>query len=446
MTDFGSSSYLKNHAMIYLLPDPSAGEGQGLDISADSTFFIKCRDVHGNQNNAFYKIDVCVNEGPDVFEPRVVAVEPPDEGLIGYDLTEKKIGIFTNELAECRWGLTDSGWDSMTSMECDDSYGKPSNSWGYYVCNDKLPTNKTENVYYIRCRDQPWLGSGNGRNEMKYLYRLSKPDKKISIDSIEPNQDISIASNVATVNLKVLTSGGGDLHFCKWSLSGYETMFDMVETGSERVHGLPLNRGSGNHTIYVNCSDELGDSVVGSTKFEIKKNTLKVEIENIGDFISGDSENEVNLVVHTSGGGEEHACSYSIGDGPIVEFDDNLDSRNFEEKIKVGTGDITINVNCRDEFENSGSASVSFNIEHDETPPVIARIWQSGGQLHVITIGDNECRYSMKNCDFEWINGTDTGGGEEHTLSVNRGKTYYIKCEDEFGNKPNGCSVTARIL
>ena len=64
----------------------------------------------------------------------------------------------------------------------------------------------------------------------------------------------------------------------------------------------------------------------------------------------------------------------------------------------------------------------------------------------MITTEAGECKYSTSSCNFKWEDGEDAGNGEEHTITSTKGTTYYIKCEDEFGNAPSGCSIMLQAL
>ena len=350
--DLGGNLYIQNHTTVFTLPDPSHGQSQGGNWTGELTFYIKCQDTHGHESSGFYGVDMCVNEGPDKTAPLIRATSPKNGGIVGFNVSSMNVTIVTDELATCKWGLSDVVFSEMgNELSCLDIMRKPSNVQGY-VCSGIMPTTDGNNVYYVRCEDQPWLDGGGNANVESFVYKMKKPSKMIEIDSIEPSDDFEINTEMTTIDLEVKTSGGGDVHYCSYSFSGYETMIEMFEGGG-KTHKQPLNRPTGMNNIYIECEDETGDSV-------------------------------------------------------------------------------------RDK--------VSFRIIRDSSTPQVARVWQDGGKLHVVTTEIADCRYSTESCMFNWDDGEMAGKGEEHIFSVLRGDTYYVKCEDEFGNVPAGCSITVRAL
>ncbi|NPE27028.1 hypothetical protein HNV12_03435 [Methanococcoides sp. SA1] len=351
--DLGPNAYVYNHTTVFSLPDPGHGQSQGANWSGDLSLFVQCEDTHGSLSTGAYEIDMCVREGPDEIAPRIVGVSPSNDGLISFDAETAPIEVVTNELSTCRWSLNDVGYFEMENiMTCDDTLGAPSSVLGY-SCTDDLDVADVSNAFYVKCKDQPWLGDEGNFNFESFVYVLRKPESKIGIDWVLPDEGFETNTAFTGIELVVKTIGGGDSHFCSYSFSGYENMIEMFETGENREHRQALNRPAGEHEIYVQCRDETGDFVQGKTEFEI-----------ISDYSS----------------------------------------------------------------------------------PEVARVWQNAGRLFIWTTDASECRYSEETCRFAWEDGIDIGSGEEHTISVVRGETYYVKCEDEFGNRPSGCSVAVRAL
>ncbi|MFH1451857.1 MAG: glycine zipper family protein [archaeon] len=347
--DVGGNFYLYNHTMFFPIPDPSHGQSQGWNWNGELEFFVKCQDACGHETPNFYHIDMCVNQGPDNNPPVIMYAEPKSDSLIGFDSNSTSVQIMTNELSSCRWDESDKDYSSMAnSFECKDRFGIPGSPYGY-VCSGELPTKSLENKFYIRCGDQPWLigkadeGDRNFNFE-SYSYVLKKPDKKISIDWILPDEDFETSTSTTSVDLKVQTSGGGEYHFCSYSFSGYEKMIPMFETGADRIHTQPaLNLQAGEWNVYVECKDETGDFVRGETNFEIIYDEAPPLISRIWQdageiFIFTVEESECRY--------SENSCSFSFDDGIKMDLEIG-----FEHVIEAVMGREYF-VKCKDGFGN----------------------------------------------------------------------------------------------
>ncbi|MAH43582.1 hypothetical protein CL614_07755, partial [archaeon] len=270
------------------------------------------------------------------------------------------IGFETNELAECKWSSGDVDYESMeNSFQCNDNLGAPSGAFGY-LCTGNLPINSSQNDFYIRCKDQPWLesvGRGDERvaNTESFIYTLKKPENHISIDKIKPDSDFEVSTRISTVVLKVKTAGGGDYHSCDYSFSSYNNMVDFNDFDFDNIHEQEFTQmTSGNKRVYIECEDETGDKIRGETR---------------------------------------------------------------------------------------------FRVVYDSSAPQVARVFQRGRTMTIITNENADCKFStdsVAKCRFNFDNGDAMGGGTEHTFGVIKGRKYYIKCEDDFGRVPSGCSIIVR--
>tara|TARA_Y100000310_G_scaffold288227_1_gene313693 strand:- start:4388 stop:5692 length:1305 start_codon:yes stop_codon:yes gene_type:complete len=359
MNSFGTTSAVYDHVLSYQLLDPSHGQSQGIDITGDTAFYIKCQDVNGNMFPGFYTVEMCVNEGDDIWAPEIKGANPATDSLISFNSTEKAVTVYTNEAADCKWSFvnTDSYDEMGNSFTCANALRDLTVNG--YVCNGMLPVNSSENNYYIKCEDQPWLEANNSdernANVDNFPYVLKKPESPISIVQIKPDGDYEVNTQISTVTLKVETAGGGDYHSCDFSFSSYDNMIDFNDFNFDTIHETVFNQmTAGSKRIYVECSDETGDTAMGETRFKVI---------------------------------------------------------------------------------------------YDSSSPQVARIFQSGGSLTIITTEPADCAYSTDTelkCGFSFSDGNSAGSGEEHSISVSRGKRYYIKCQDEHGNAPSDCSVVVR--
>jgi len=251
---------------------------------------------------------------------------------------------------------------------------------------------------------------------------------------------------MTTVKLEVRTSDGGEHHFCSYSFSSFDNMIEMFETGTGQTHIQPLNLPVGHKKIYVKCHDETGDSAQGETEFNITQKPIKIDwIEPNKSFESGTEITAVKLKVRTSGEGEQDTCSYSLsGFENMTKMLETGTGKTHIQPLNLSTGQEEIYVKCYDGFGNSAQGKTEFKIIRDTSLPQIARVWQAGGTLHLITTEDISCVYTTEGCSYNWDDAESAGSGKEHTLRSTVGKTYYIKCKGQLGNTPAGCSITVQ--
>jgi hypothetical protein len=245
-------------------------------------------------------------------------------------------------------------------MVCNDSFFSPPSSPLGYLCTSEVPITDVENNYYIRCADQPWFNTTDERNLMQESFPIliRKPVSKIKIESTvvaEPGKeqtttDLKFPTRFGTVEVKAITSGGGDFPYCRYYFDDFGSLKgDILSEGEElHTHKKTLSLEADMYELYIECSDETGDS-----------------------------------------------------------------DRNI----------------------------IRFRVIHDTSTPKVARVWQEFDELNVVTNEFADCRYSTDSCRFKWDNGTSMGELRTHTIKVVKGKTYYVKCSDEYGNIPSGCSV-----
>ena len=74
---------------------------------------------------------------------------------------------------------------------------------------------------------------------------------------------------------------------------------------------------------------------------------------------------------------------------------------------------------------------------------VVVRAYKDGSSLKIVTDEEARCYYNFNTCNFNLANGTSmtTAFSKIHNAGWNVGKTYNIKCEDVWGNRPSECSI-----
>ena len=132
----------------------------------------------------------------------------------------------------------------------------------------------------------------------------------------------------------------------------------------------------------------------------------------------------------------------------FLESGSDIHTQVFNQMVP---GNYRIYIECGDETGDVVQGEAVFRVIHDSSSPQIARIFQTGNKMTIITTEDAVCKYSIdvdKQCGFNFDadDVESAGGGSEHKFSVTGGKKYYVKCKDDFGNVPSGCSVIVRAV
>lgn len=377
--------------------------------------------------------------------------------------TPLTIGVVASEPSQCRFDVTPKeNFEDMTFLFSGNSYlynhttifTLPDPSHG-----QSQGANWTGRLdLYVKCRDRAGLISpgffkiemcvaeGEDRTAPMVVKTVPENNRLISFDSVE--QDVKIMTN--------------ELSECKWDVSDREYDFMRNDLTCNDTFGkqsspfgyvcsgtLPVSDGS---AYYVRCMDQPwlnGSSERNANKqsyvLNLRKPTSKISINKIvpySDFEIGSDFTTVDLKVATSNGGESHFCSYSFsGYENMIEFFETGSGRTHEQVLNRISGPQKIYIECRDETGDFARNVTSFDIIRDNAVPAISRIWQDGNSVNLVLTEYGECKFSLDSCRFAWESGNDIGSGTELRFAVTRGERYHVKCMDEFGNLPSGCSV-----
>ena len=101
---------------------------------------------------------------------------------------------------------------------------------------------------------------------------------------------------------------------------------------------------------------------------------------------------------------------------------------------------------CIDLAENEATTNVKFKLNIDNSPPKVVRVYYETGRLSLITDEQAKCYVSfddVKQCSFNFDDAESMSSvfTKDHSTNWNTDKTYYIKCEDLFGNKNPSCAI-----
>ena len=364
----GSNIYKYNHTQTLRLPSPNAINAEAPELKADGNYnlYVRCKDANGNVNEDLFVFSFCVEKGPDVTPPIIEGTSIKNEMPIQYGLNETPLEVYVNEPAECRWSRLDLDYEDMENeMSCDTHVYEMNNNF-LYKCKTTLTglRDYEDNIFYFRCKDQPWLKgteNENDRNVNRESYKfILKGSRQLTITQAEPNNiTIKGAGTLATVYLQLVTENGccnGDA-WCSYSLTTNEEDYILMYETSGYKHRQRLDLPSGQYTYYFQCTDLGG---------------------------------------------------------------------------------------------NSAWTNVTFNVEIDNAPPKVVRVYKSGDKLKVITDEKATCSYSNndeRKCNFKIEEGTNMpySNSTEHVAQWKE-ENYYIKCKDINGREPapDECSIIVK--
>lgn len=290
-----------------------------------------------------------------------------------------------------------------------------------------------------------------------------------TFEGTKPKNGALLKFNKEIQNMTLITY---ELATCKWDLkdTNYDSMKNNMfcndtlfkpstPTGYSCKTELPLNTSSNKY--YFRCKDQPWLETIGkeekrnenpkSFEYILKKPNNKIQIESISpnsDFKIKTAKASFDLEVQTSGGGFFHICKYSIRSyEKSVEMEMTLASKNHRQRgVFAYPGNYNLYIECFDETGDRARNMTSFEVIQDLSNPLISRVSQMGGNINFETTETATCRYSTNSCNFAWGEADITGTGTTHSINSKRGQTYYIRCEDGFGNKASGCSISVEAV
>ncbi len=372
-------------------------------------------------------------------------------------------GVTSDEPSQCRFDIIAKDFEDMDFTLGGNSYLY--NHTGTFTLPDpshgqSKGSNWTGDLsLYIKCRDRSGLISP-GFYKVNTCVKEGKDKTAPRIVLSEPASEGIVSVNATSQNISVVTN---ELSSCKWDFSDidYSDMNNSLRcddslVGPSNDFGyvcqgvLPVLNSSNNY--YIRCMDQpwlnnSGDRNANSESFvfNLRRPSSKISIDKIkpdSDFEIGSDATTINLKVATSGGGNDHFCSYSFsGYDKMIRMFETGHRGTHTQVLNRGPGVNKIYVECKDETGDFDRGYTEFKISKDTSSPQIARVWQDGGFVNLVLNEDGECKFAFNNCNFAWNDGYDIGTGKELRFAVVRGEKYSIKCKDEFGNIPNRCSV-----
>ena len=333
-----------------------------------------------------------------------------------------------------------------------------------------IAINKFGNLtFYVRCIDK----AGNS-NLKEYLIRTcvkAGPDLTPPyVTKTEPSDGSYLAYNLNSTNLKIWTNEPAT---CKYGLNDLtydlinksfscDTDLEDVDLYGWKCNTVLENLNKGENKFYIKCKDQpwlpeenkSRNSMSTSYILTLKKSESELKITKIepnATMMFGVEPATVILRVKTEGGAEngKSTCGWSFTS--LQDVADDFSQYDSEHNYKLNQmlrGSYNLYINCKDIAGNVAEGQTKFTVKIDKSPPQIIRVYNEDEEaLKIITDEDAECVYDFNSCRYIWENATEmTGILREHTADWKQGKTYYVKCEDLWENKPDACSIIVKAV
>lgn len=394
--------------------------------------------------------------------------------------TPLEFGIKTNEPSKCKLDYTRKqnfsdydfyfGGSSLFRYNHTQKMSLP----GKEALNSQNITleNDGEFELYVKCQD----ANGNS-NPASYVFKYcveEGPDTTPPvIDSTNINSGTPIAFNQSSVDLEVYVNEPAD---CKWSHldQSYENMENQMDC-SKNVFEMNMEnlykceteldglKDRQENKFYFRCKDKPyaaeEDRNVNSESYEFNlMGTEPLYIDSVkpNNTIISDSTSsvKVTLEAETSAGHNEGeaTCYYSETgrENDYLQFYYENGDTDYEhnQELRLTEGEHEYYIRCVDSGGNSDTKKINFEVDTDEESPLIIRTYKEEEKLKLITNEEAKCVYDNKNCEYDFNDGIKLteDNNRKHYTDWKSDKNLYIKCEDEFENRPapDECSIIIR--
>ena len=394
-------------------------------------------------------------------------------GCIPDDYETIPFGLYTNKYAQCAISSTEvSSYDGMNATL----------DAGLYLENHSLPltipsleslgeSNANPNTtaavnIYVMCQDE--AGNVNSNLYDVNFCISSGPDLTPPVITASSPNVTTVGINTTNINETIYIDKPAD---CSWSTQDQD-YFDMSnnftcdnDLSDATLYGwqcnanLPFDLTKNSSTYYVRCLDQpwlagINDSARNANTqsypitFTRVSSPLSIDSINVQDqnLTFGVSPASVEVNVYTSGGIDGTAeCAYTWGNRKI-DFLNTFASESTQTFQTIFPGAISLPITCTDSIGDVAQETANFSIILQNTAPIVSRIYESSGNLNIVTNNPSTCYYSNDNnlqCLFNINNATSFTGNNEylHSTEFNNQDIYYVKCEDQYGNYPGDCSA-----
>ena len=353
-------------------------------------YYVRCTTQHGKSSVSPF-MNVEFNVGREGYTKPLIESITPAEAYAKYGSSVKQANLFVRgDVVGCRWDNRRVNYNEMGTRE------KP---------------DETKNI-----------GDGVYYNEKEG-------------DSGKVYDSVGIINVDWDRNFVCSDSSGGfsDSHVCGALLQGINEGVNRFWFSCPGQDGTATEAWPENDDGYI---------VVGTEPLNITNIKCR---HSLGEDCGTIYDSKFDFSIDTVGGakGGEAGCEWALGsydfdvfDEPGGIFEPEFAKTHTEKDFSSETGEINIKFRCKDVADNVAEKSVAVNIQKDETPPKLTKVYKNGGRLNIVTDEVTSCYYiAEKSTDFKDKSEFETDDGLEHSIDMSEGNNFYrIRCEDKFGN------------
>ncbi|MEK6945887.1 MAG: hypothetical protein AABW63_03775 [Nanoarchaeota archaeon] len=416
-------------------------------------------------------------------------ISPPDRGVIVQNTAPSSkcvkafqpftFGFRTDEFAQCKVDtVRKKSFDDMTTF-----FGGSN----YYTINHtqtiSLPSKESlevENLtlqnggqfsLYVRCRD---TSPNKNTNTADFVF-------KYCVESVDNEAPVVMATNILNGNPVAFNQSSVEVNFyinepaeCRWTHDA-DKSFDNMEgtmSCSQRVTEFNVQnvypckttltgiKDSQENKFYIKCKDKPFTTENRKTMAQgypftlIGTKPLVISDVKPNETVRDSTEAiKVTLRVETTAGYKdgEATCFYSETENErdYNQFY-NTGGNTHSQDLWLPTGSYKYFIKCVDLGGNIDTNYAEFDVESDNQAPLVVRAYHEDDLLKLITNEEGKCVYSTSDCTYIFSDGQILNNFEKKEFSIDWDpkRTYYVKCEDQYGNQPapNMCSIIVRPL
>jgi hypothetical protein len=341
-------------------------------------------------------------------------------------------------------------------------------SMSVYDINGTIKERFGKMSMYVKCQDY-WgnynldeyivnfcINSGPDKTPVNHLYTIANPK----------NENI-FAYGINETNIILSINEPAE---CKYSASPGKTYDEMENTMTcETDVMLPTDFGWQCNTtlkniqkenkIYIKCKDQpwfIGtenetDRNINQEDYEytlyVSSSPLQINYTSpSGKVVNGFEPVSVEIGARTEGGAKDGVSICYWGENLNIPFWESFSKTHKQTLTTIISGNYSIPIKCEDDAKNVVTSEINFSVELDTTPPMAIRAYKEIDSVVILTDEKAECYYTLNTCNFDIANATSITNTPStvHRAPWEKGKTYYIKCKDIWGNTNPWCAIKVK--